>query len=102
MFLCVSKYRSTVMIYRNANINGQHAKVTNSMNWHDTLPRLPMSNTPSLARCLHPTSCERSELSGQFNGTDFLNLSLYILLLYNYIFQAVRRAVNVLNVSTCI
>ena len=39
--------------------------------------------------------CERSELSGEFNGTDFL---------YNYIylFQAVCRAVNVLNVSTCI
>ena len=35
--------------------------------------------------------CERSELSGLFNGTDFI-----------YIFQAVRRAVNVLNVSTCI
>ena len=36
-------------------------------------------------------NCEQSELSGLFNGTDFL-----------YIFQAVRRAVNVLNVSTCI
>ena len=38
-------------------------------------------------------NCERSELSGEFNGKDFL---------YIYIFQAVRRAVNVLNVSTCI
>ena len=38
--------------------------------------------------------CERSELSGVFIGTDFL----YILC----VFQAVRRAVNVLNVSTCI
>ena len=37
-------------------------------------------------------NCERSELSSLFNGTDF---SIYI-------FQAVRRAVNVLNVSTCI
>ena len=48
----------------------------------------------SLAEWLH--YCERSELSGLFNGTDFL---------YNYIcsiFQAVRRAVNVLNVSTYI
>ena len=35
-------------------------------------------------------NCERSELSGEFNGTDF------------HMFQAVRRAVNVLNVSTCI
>ena len=44
-------------------------------------------------------NCERSELSSEFNGTDFLSLSIY-----NYIgiFQAVRRAVNVLNVSTCI
>ena len=41
-------------------------------------------------------NCERSELSGEFNGTDFL--SLYTV----YIFQAVHRAVNVLNVSTCI
>ena len=38
------------------------------------------------------SNCERSELSSLFNGTDF---SIYI-------FQAVRRAVNVLNVSTCI
>ena len=37
--------------------------------------------------------CERSELSGLFDGTDFI----YIIL-----FQAVRRAVNVLNVSMCI
>ena len=43
---------------------------------------------------LHLTSCERSELSGLFNARIF-----YI---YVYIFQAVRRAVNVLNVSTCI
>ena len=42
----------------------------------------------------HIYNCEQSELSGEFNGTDFL---------YNYmVFQAVRRAVNVLNVSTCI
>ena len=33
---------------------------------------------------------ERSELSGLFNAWIF------------YIYQAVRRAVNVLNVSTCI
>ena len=38
-------------------------------------------------------NCERSELFGEFNGTYFL---------YIYIYQAVRRAVNVLNVSTCI
>ena len=38
-------------------------------------------------------NCERSELSGEFNGTDFL---------YIYLFQAVRRAINVLDVSTCI
>ena len=36
-------------------------------------------------------NCERSELSGLFNGTDFL-----------YFRPSVRRAVNVLNVSTCI
>ena len=41
--------------------------------------------------------CERSELSGLFNGTNFLYIYIYIC-----IFQAVRRAVNVLNVSTCI
>ena len=40
---------------------------------------------------LHRSSCERSELSGVFNGTDFLNL-----------FQAIRSAINVLNVSMCI
>ena len=39
------------------------------------------------------TYCERSELSGLFNGTDFL---------YIYFRPAVHRAVNVLNVSTCI
>ena len=38
-------------------------------------------------------NCKRSELSGVFNGTDFI---------YIYMFQAVRRAVNVLNVSTYI
>ena len=37
--------------------------------------------------------CERSELSGLFNGTDFL---------YNYFRPSVRLAVNVPNVSTCI
>ena len=36
------------------------------------------------------SNCERSELSGLFNARIF------------YIYQAVRRAVNVLNVSTCI
>ena len=35
--------------------------------------------------------CERSELSCLFNGPDF-----------HYIFQADRRSINVLNVSTCI
>ena len=35
-------------------------------------------------------NCERSELSGRFNSTDFL---------YIYLFQAVRRTVNVLDVS---
>ena len=44
---------------------------------------------------LHLSSCERSELSSEFNGTYFLSI-------YIGIFQAVRRAVNVLNVSTCI
>ena len=38
-------------------------------------------------------NCERSELSGLFNGTDFL---------YIYFRPSIRRAVNVLNVSTCI
>ena len=42
-------------------------------------------------------NCERSELSSLFNGPDFRYIYIYI-----YIFQAVRRAVNVLNVSTCI
>ena len=50
--------------------------------------------------------CERSELPSLFNGTDFyIILYIYIYIyIYNYvyIFQAVRRAVNVLNVSTCI
>ena len=41
--------------------------------------------------------CEQSELSGEFNGTDFLYIYIN-----KYMFQAVRRAVNVLNVSTCI
>ena len=44
-------------------------------------------------------NCERSELSSLFNGTDFFYIYIYI---YICIFQAVRRAVNVLNVSTCI
>ena len=44
-----------------------------------------------IMRCVY--YCELSELSGEFNGTDFLYI--YII----YIFQAVRRAVNV---STCI
>ena len=39
---------------------------------------------------LHLTSCERSELSSLFNARIF------------YIIYPVRRAVNVLNVSTCI
>ena len=55
---------------------------------------------------LHRTSnnnCERSELSGLFNGTDFLYIYIYkYICIYICIFQAVRRAVNVLNVSTCI
>ena len=42
---------------------------------------------------VHLSYCERSELSGMFNGTDFL---------YIYFRPVVRRAVNVLNVSTCI
>ena len=42
-------------------------------------------------------NCERSELSGLFNAWIF-----YIYNMFIYIFQAVRRAVNVLNVSTCI
>ena len=49
---------------------------------------------------LHLTSYERSELSGLFNARIF-----YIIIynnIYICIFQAVRRAVNVLNVSTCI
>ena len=37
------------------------------------------------------TNCELSKLSGLFNGTDFL-----------YFRPSVRRAVNVINVSTCI
>ena len=51
--------------------------------------------------------CERSELSGLFNGTEFLIASEASFLVCSMarifcIFQAVRRAVNVLNVSTCI
>ena len=51
--------------------------------------------------------CERSELSGLFNGTDFLYIDIYIYIyIYRYIYFRpavhVRRAVNVLNVSTCI
>ena len=42
---------------------------------------------------IYVRNCERSELSGEFNGTDFL---------YIYLFQAVHRAINVLDVSTCI
>ena len=42
-------------------------------------------------------NCERSELSGLFNGTDFLYIYIYV-----YFRPAVCRAVNVLNVSTCI
>ena len=50
---------------------------------------------------LHLSSnCERSELSGLFNARIFyIYTCIYN---YVYIFQAVRRAVNVLNVSTCI
>ena len=46
-------------------------------------------------------NCERSELSGLFNARIFY-IYVYIINIYIYIFQAVRRAVNVLNVSTCI
>ena len=50
----------------------------------------------------HPhNNSERSEFSGVFNGIDFLSLYIYIYI-YVCVFQAVRRAVNVLNVSTCI
>ena len=43
----------------------------------------PVCGRPSgppyiLARCLHPTSCERSELSGEFNGTEFLYYYIYV------------------------
>ena len=40
-------------------------------------------------------NCERSELSGEFNGTDFIYIIIYFR-------PSVRRAVNVLNVSTCV
>ena len=40
-------------------------------------------------------NCERSEFSSVFNGHDFHYKHIY----YRYIFQAIRRAVNVLNVS---
>ena len=54
-----------------------------------------MCNALALAKltCASEFYCERSELSGLFNGTDFL---------YIYFRPSVRRAVNVLNVSTCI
>ena len=42
-------------------------------------------------------NCERSELSGEFNGTDFLYNIYNIYILYKL--YAVRRAVNVLCVS---
>ena len=38
-------------------------------------------------------NCKQSELSGLFNGPDFH---------YIYIFQALRCAVNVLKIYTCI
>ena len=48
-----------------------------------------------IARPAGHNNCERSELSGLFNGPDFI----YV---YIYFRQAVRRVVNFLNVSTCI
>ena len=45
MFLCVSKYPPNV-IFHNANINVQHANVTNSMNWHNNVEPL-MQNSPN-------------------------------------------------------
>ena len=68
MFLRVSKYPSSA-IFRNAIINAQRANVTGS-----TSPRPPIyvaQSRTSLARCLHPTSCERSELSSLFNARIF-------------------------------
>ena len=66
----------------------------------DSVPSARYSSVCNVLRqsriWLIPTYCERSELSGEFNGTNFLYI--YII----YMFQAVRRAVNVLNVSTCI
>ena len=59
-----------------------------------------MSLRPKQGRNIY---CERSELSGLFNARIFYIYVIYIYIcLYIYIFQAVRRAVNVLNVSTCI
>ena len=49
-------------------------------------------------------NCERSELSSLFNARIFyiyIYIYLYIYM-FIYIFQAVRRAVNVLNVCTYI
>ena len=37
-----------------------------------------------------------------FNGTDFIYNYYKYIYIYIYMFQAVCRAVNVLNVSTCI
>ena len=47
-------------------------------------------------------NCERNEHSGLINARIFYIIIYIYIYNYVYIFQAVRRAVNVLNVSTCI
>ena len=45
-------------------------------------------------------NCEQSKLSRVFNGTDFLSLYIYIIytcIMCKIMFQAARRAVNVLK-----
>ena len=111
MFLRVSKYPSSA-IFRNAIINAQRANVTGSMIWL-TSPRPPILCRAGLrspdacillysylsCELLHGNysiinvnntfflivNCERSELSGLFNGTDFLYNYKYIynLCIYN-------------------
>ena len=52
--------------------------------------QLKVKNEQIMKQKFRLANCERSELSGLFNARIF------------YIYQAIRHAVNVLNVSTCI
>ena len=98
MFLRVSKYPPSA-IFRSANTNAQHANVTGSMNWHN---KTVCSWSFLLLRKKY---CRLRTVGGRnasgvpcivlvASEASFLVCSIARIF---YLFQAVRRAVNVLN-----